>query len=283
MNNRFIPIGVFLMLMLSSFFTGRYSFLQAQEVIAEDLNQALYETVKEKGYLLVCQDTIQAYRRLQTSSDEPILLAISDETFRKRLKYASLRKDAFISFELYDVRKGKHKLSSSAIHSDTLLIDAAHSGETVMLKGYSRPSFATIFSISDQRMSFSFAISALLWAMMSWLVLRRKGEVKDAKMIFGGLRYVAEENVFYGCHGIPIHFTPMQQQLMLLFWNNSSHSLSKDEICRALWPKKEDASDTLYTLMRRVKPLLEQHTQLKMTADRGKCYTLEISKLDDRQ
>ena len=74
----------------------------------------------------------------------------------------------------------------------------------------------------------------------------------------------------------------MQQQLMLLFWKAPSHSLSKEDICAALWPKKEDANDTLYTLIKRIKPILEAHTDLKIVVDRGRKYTLTDSPLDER-
>ena len=59
-----------------------------------------------------------------------------------------------------------------------------------------------------------------------------------------------------------------------MFWEVPSHTLSKEAICAELWPKKEDANDTLYTLVRRLKPVLEQHTDLTLVADRGKSYSL---------
>ena len=78
---------------------------------------------------------------------------------------------------------------------------------------------------------------------------------------------------------MPIRFTPMQQQLMRLFWQSPFHSISKEEICATLWPKKDDANDTLYTLIRRLKPIVEEHTRLKIVADRGRNYSLEINEL----
>ena len=70
--------------------------------------------------------------------------------------------------------------------------------------------------------------------------------------------------------------TPMQQQLMEMFFRSPSHLLTKAEICEALWPKKDDASETLYTLIRRLKPVIEQHSKLKIEADRGRAYELKI-------
>lgn len=48
-----------------------------------------------------------------------------------------------------------------------------------------------------------------------------------------------------------------------------------------LWPKKDDANDTLYTLIRRLKPIVEEHTRLKIVADRGRNYSLEINEMKD--
>jgi DNA-binding response OmpR family regulator len=93
---------------------------------------------------------------------------------------------------------------------------------------------------------------------------------------YGGLNYVESENCFMDAHSRPIKLTPMQQQLMELFFRSSSHSLTKAEICEALWPKKPDASETLYTLIRRLKPIIEEHSNLKIEVDRGKAYELKI-------
>ena len=73
----------------------------------------------------------------------------------------------------------------------------------------------------------------------------------------------------------------MQEQLIRMFWNAPSHALTKEEICTALWPKKDDANDTLYTLIRRVKPIIESHTNLRIVADRGKSYSLEIKEQEN--
>ena len=68
----------------------------------------------------------------------------------------------------------------------------------------------------------------------------------------------------------------MQQQLMELFFRAPGHTLSKTEICDTLWPKKEDASETLYTLVRRLKPIIEQHSDLKIEVERGRAYELKV-------
>ena len=90
----------------------------------------------------------------------------------------------------------------------------------------------------------------------------------------GGL--ALQEGNFVDAKGCVVRLTPMQQQLMEMLWQSPSHKLSKTEICDALWPKKEDASETLYTLVRRLKPIIEEHSNLKIEVDRGRAYGLTI-------
>lgn len=66
----------------------------------------------------------------------------------------------------------------------------------------------------------------------------------------------------------------MQHALLEMFMTSETHSLSKHDICDRLWPKKPDASDTLYTLIRRIKPIIEANSNLKIESDRGRSYTL---------
>lgn len=68
----------------------------------------------------------------------------------------------------------------------------------------------------------------------------------------------------------------MQHTLLEMFMTKENHTLTKQEICDALWPKKPDASDTLYTLIRRIKPIIEEYSNLRIESDRGKSYTLKI-------
>ena len=93
---------------------------------------------------------------------------------------------------------------------------------------------------------------------------------------FGGLRFDNVEGRFVTANGTQIQLTPMQQRLMEMFFNSPSHSLTKAEICDALWPKKPDASETLYTLVRRLRPVVEQNSDIRIVSDRNKAYRLEV-------
>lgn len=279
MNSKLLSVAVFLTLTLTSLLAGRHNYCKARNEITADLNQALAQTLKERKDYIITQDTIRVYKQLRKTSGGQVLIAVSDERFCRYLKDKRLQQAAFITFDVVDSDFQNNSLGDQAICSDTLIVKDKHAGETLALKGYARLSVASILGMSDQRIPAACMISAFLWAMLSWLYLRKKQEGSEAVTGFGGLVYSEVDQRFYTAAHTPIRFTPMQQQLMLLFWNAPSHSLTKEDICAALWPKKEDANDTLYTLIRRLKPIVEEHTNLKIVADRGRNYSLEINKI----
>ena len=132
-------------------------------------------------------------------------------------------------------------------------------------------SVATIFAMSDQRPASILWTMALLWGLYCFWHYRKQVTL----VAFGGLAYSEAEGRFYDAMGKQVRLTPMQQQLMEMFFRSESHQLSKTEICEALWPKKDDANDTLYTLIRRLKPIIEEHSELKIESDRGRAYELK--------
>ena len=131
-------------------------------------------------------------------------------------------------------------------------------------------SMATILSLSDQRPAMVLWSMALLWGLFCMYRYRRNMTLG----LYGGL--TLQEGNFVDAKGCIVKLTPMQQQLMEMLWQSPKHQLSKAEICDALWPKKPDASETLYTLIRRLKPIIEEHSDLKIESDRGKSYGLTI-------
>lgn len=135
--------------------------------------------------------------------------------------------------------------------------------------------FMTVFMLSDQRASGLLLFAGILWIMGSlWYMRRFKPEVLVEGLRYGGLIYTNEK--FMTSKGEQIRLTPMQHTLLEMFMNSENHCLSKQEICDRLWPKKPDASDTLYTLIKRMKPIIEEHSNLKIESDRGKSYTLKL-------
>ena len=135
--------------------------------------------------------------------------------------------------------------------------------------------FVTIFMLSDQRASASLVVISMLWLIGSTLyVHRHKPELIVQGIAYGGL--IFNNDRFCNATGERIHLTPMQHTLLEMFLKSDDHTLTKQEICDRLWPKKPDANDTLYTLIRRIKPIIEANSNLKIESDRGKSYSLEV-------
>ena len=143
-------------------------------------------------------------------------------------------------------------------------------------KAYARCSEATIFSLSDQRPTVVLWTLTLMWALFCFYHRRHEMLQMVGVSQYGGLRFAEAEGTFYDAAGRRIKLTPMQQQLLEMFFRSDAHQLTKTEICDALWPKKPDASETLYTLISRLKPVIEQHSDLKIESDRGRAYELTI-------
>ena len=247
MKQRYAVIVLFALIIASSF-TSLDSYRSTSRLVNEDMERALALALEEQQSDVISQDTIR--------------------TFNSHLQIAELRGKA------------------------TLAVDTR--GQK--FKAYAHCSEATIFSLSDQRPATVLWVLTGLWAMLMWyrnssekffdersgIAERRvKSEEFAAATLlpngkaFGGLTYLEEDGRFYDADGCQVQLTPMQHRLMEMFFLSPSHSLTKTEICNALWPKKPDASETLYTLIRRLKPVVEQYSDLKIESDRSKAYSLK--------
>ena len=197
---------------------------------------------------LVADDMSQALSSALAKQQSDVITQDTIQSFNSHLQIAELRGKATIAVDT----KGRE------------------------FKAYARCSEATIFSLSDQRPTMVLWTITLLWA--AFCFYRRRHEMLQmAGMLqYGGLCFAEAEGTFYDAKGQRIKLTPMQQQLLEMFFRSEAHQLTKTEICDGLWPKKPDASETLYTLIRRLKPVIEQHSDLKIESDRGRAYELTI-------
>lgn len=131
-----------------------------------------------------------------------------------------------------------------------------------------------MLAMSDQRLPLALFAAALLWA-FGCAAGRRRASLSRARAVaYGGLELSADGALFVDAAGEPVRLTPMQHRLLAMFFAAEGHSLSHREICDALWPKKPDASDTLYTLIRRLRCVVEQRSSLRIESDRGRAYRL---------
>ena len=190
---------------------------------------------------LVAEDLSQALAKALNEQQSDVISADTIQMFNSHLQIEGLRGHAVLAVDTQKEFRPRPQVST-----------------------------ATILSLSDLRPSVVIWSMALLWGLLCLYQHRRL----SALGMYGGL--ALQDGRFVNAKGIEVKLTPMQQQLMEMLWLSPSHKLSKSEICDTLWPKKEDASETLYTLIRRLKPVIEEHSNLKIESDRGKSYGLKV-------
>lgn len=202
---------------------------------------------------MIAQDVNQALEQVLLKMPDNMVTTDTIRCYRNYLTIAELKDTAGIAMRT--VRRGGRW--------ETKLVAEANCN------------FATTFMMSDQKASSSLLFIGMLWLLSSlWYVRRNKPELIVQGLAYGGI--VFHDDKFMTISGEEIRLTPMQHSLLEMFITTDSHTLSKQEICDRLWPKKPNASDTLYTLIRRIKPIIETHSMLKIESDRGKSYSLKI-------
>lgn len=280
-----LPILIFFFLCLTAMATSCGSYRKAERNIENDLKQALAKTINEKGMETMRQDSIRAYQSIARTEGEMMTIAVGDETLRRHLRNPQLGEMAFIT---YTVR-------------------CERGGWKVTFDTEAKCSAVMIWSLSDQRLSAWLSVMALLSLALSFRGRRQLQPTNEARAEFqarlgyalqeGGRRSQPTTNrepssslEWPRCEGgrqsQPItmdsfsatHLTPMQRQLMEMFVASGSHRLSKHEICDALWPKKDDASETLYALISRLKRELDKTSSFDILSDRGRAYILKRRK-----
>ena len=280
-----LPILIFFFLCLTAMATSCGSYRKAERNIENDLKQALAKTINEKGMETMRQDSIRAYQSIARTEGEMMTIAVGDETLRRHLRNPQLGEMAFIT---YTVR-------------------CERGGWKVTFDTEAKCSAVMIWSLSDQRLSAWLSVMALLSLALSFRGKRQSQPTNEARaesqarlgyaLQEGGRRSQPTTNrepssslEWPRCEGgrqsQPItmdsfsatHLTPMQRQLMEMFVASGSHRLSKHEICDALWPKKDDASETLYALISRLKRELDKTSSFDILSDRGRAYILKRRK-----
>lgn len=238
------PLIVFCIIILSALCTGIRSYSDAEYKITEDVNNALSLTLAQMPGDVVSADTIKCYRSYITIAALKDTACIAMRTVRRHGRL------------------------------ETVLVADANCDAL------------TVFRMSDQKASTALLGLSLLWMLGSvWYIRRQKPQLSAAlasgqltadisagHLSYGGIVYTGEQ--FTTSAGTPIRLTPMQHSLLEMFIMSDNHTLSKQDICQRLWPKKPDASATLYTLIKRIKPVIEANSSLKIESDRGRSYTL---------
>lgn len=174
----------------------------------------------KKARHIIVSDLNQALSSTLASSRDDIITPDTVALMRDNLTLPVLKDSTYIAYCLPgDEPKG--------ICSDIMHLEDA------TIRGYADVSMASVLGLADKRLPAAFSLMAVLWLIGSAMLTRRK-QMKPA-----------------------LQLTPMQRQLLDMFKESPEGELSKEEICRTLWPGKPMTDDAMYSLIRHLKTSLD--------------------------
>ena len=212
--------------------------------------------------------SVASYDRAQRCLDADLIRALS-LTIKDR-GYERMKQDSIKAYRLLTSSspsvKGKvltiddpifqQHIKTEALRSKAFIayhITPDDGGFDVKMEGRADCSIAFVWSLSDQRLSLVLCLGTVLSLLLS--IKNRKAAAVEMPVM-------------------PLHLTPIQEQLMEMFMKAPGHRLTKQEICDALWPNKDNAAETLYTTIRRLRNELHASSDWEITSERGKNYEL---------
>ena len=256
-----------LLLIMVSIVVGWRCYSQAKTEMVEDLNQALQRTtVADEGVDAMLDS-------LSCMHGNPMLTFNgTHHGFARFLRIPSLRDTAHISYSLAQVGGECNGGSTHArIVSDTITVAGCGAdGRDVLLavRAFANPSMASVFGHAG-----------MAWPVASFFL----GLMLLAFMLANG-RIVRATPVTDELSRADLVLTPMQEQLMDMFLASPGRTLSKEEICSALWPKKDNPDDSFYTFISRMKSsMARQSSSFRIENKRGREYVLADEKGDFAQ
>lgn len=246
-------------LLLASVTMGIHNYQAAKEAMRQDLTRALRQFVMDES-----QQRLLTHSMATLHEDMVLTLNDPDQYFCAQLTIPSLKDTSHVALCLMERNHGEAFREEAQVCSDTLLwhsTSADAAGVFIALKAYANPTFCSILSHSSQRLPLAGALICLL--MLSAMAMkRREADAETAVPVCSSDTPSA------------IHLTPMQEQLMEMFASAPHHTLTKETICEALWPKKDHPEDTLYTFICRMKASLKRQSDMDIINKRGKEYQL---------
>ena len=227
-------------------------------------------------FLLLCLSAMAtscgSYRKAERNIENDLKQALAKTINEKGME--TMRQDSIRAYR--SIARTEGEMMTIAVGDETLrrhlrnpqlgemafityTVRCERGGWKVTFDTEAKCSAVMIWSLSDQRLSAWLSVMALLSLALSFRGRRQ-------------LRPITMDSFS------ATHLTPMQRQLMEMFVASGSHRLSKHEICDALWPKKDDASETLYALISRLKRELDKTSSFDIISDRGRAYILKRRK-----
>lgn len=256
----FIPLAF----MIASVITCCFSYSNAKQNIANDLNDAMFALANENRELWTCPDTIAAIRHMHETTHKPLIYQASDLNFRN----PSLKEEAYFTLALVDNKNGSYRIGGNKIASDSIMLvpESAADGLAIQVQGFADCSMASVFCASDPTLpGILFSLSIL--SMASMLIWKRKEtEISEIEHIA-----ISTSPSLDG-----IKLTPMQRQLTRMLLEAPGMKVDKRSLCESLWGNKNNAEESLYTLVKRTKDALAE-ANMEIVCNRGDSYELRVN------
>lgn len=245
--------------MIASVITGCFSYTNARQDIANDLNDAVFAFAHENSGLWTRPDTVAAIRQMCETTHKPLIYQASDINFR----ISALKEEAYFALALVDKEHTSPKISGNKIASDSIMLMPQHAadGTAIQVQGFADCSMASVFSASDQTIpGILLSLSILSMAGLSVWKRRETGPIA-----------VATTPSLDG-----IKLTPMQRRFAQMLLDAPDMRVDKRRLCETLWGNKSNAEESLYTLVRRTKTALAE-ADMEIVCNRGDSYELRIN------
>lgn len=256
----FIPLAF----MIASVITCCFSYSNAKQNIANDLNDAMFALANENSELWTRPDTIAAIRHMHETTHKPLIYQALDVNFRN----PSLKEEAYFTLALVDNKNGSYRIGGNKIASDSIMLvpERAADGLAIQVQGFADCSMASVFCASDQTLpGILFSLSIL--SMASMLIWKRKETgISETELIA-----ISTSPSLDG-----IKLTPMQRQLTRMLLEAPGMKVDKRSLCESLWGNKSNAEESLYTLVKRTKDALAE-ANMEIVCNRGDSYELRIN------
>lgn len=256
----FIPLAF----MIASVITCCFSYSNAKQNIANDLNDAMFALANENSELWTRPDTIAAIRHMHETTHKPLIYQASDVNFRN----PSLKDEAYFTLALVDSKKGSYRIGGNKIASDSIMLvpERAADGLAIQVQGFADCSMASVFCASNQTLpGILFSLSIL--SMASMLIWKRKETgISETELIA-----ISTSPTLDG-----IKLTPMQRQLTRMLLEAPGMKVDKRSLCEALWGNKSNAEESLYTLVKRTKNALAE-ANMEIVCNRGDSYEIRVN------
>ncbi len=256
----FIPLA----LMIASVITCCLSYSNAKQNIADDLNDAMFALANKNSELWTRPDTIAAIRHMHETTHKPLIYQASDVNFRT----PSLKDVTYFTLALVDTKSASRGIGGNKIASDSIMLMPEHAAEglAIQVQGFADCSMASILYASDQTLPGILFVRSIL-SMASMLIWKRKEtETPDAEFIA-----ISASPSLDG-----IKLTPMQRQLTRMLLEAPGMKVDKRSLCESLWGNKNNAEESLYTLVKRTKNALAK-ANMEIVCNRGDSYELRIN------